>query len=83
MSTVTATLLPKYSGCERTPLQRYHVILWFTIGQSCVDGEGSKVYMHQGALVRSDDKGIADELGPSLGMVDGAAPGDEVDWLSD
>ena len=29
--------------------------------------------MHQGALVRSDDEGVADELGPALRMVDGAA----------
>ena len=83
MSTVTATLLPKYSGCERTPLQQYHVILWFTIGQSCVDGEGSEVYMHQGALVRSDDESVTDELGPPLGMVDGAAPNSNVEWISD
>ena len=81
MSTVTATLLPKYSDCKRAPL--HHIGLRFTIGQSCVDGEGSKVYMHQGALVRSDDESVTDELGPSLGMVDGAAPNSNVEWISD
>ena len=39
--------------------------------------------MHQGALVRSDDKSVTDELGPSLGMVDGAAPNSNVEWISD
>ena len=65
----------------RAPL--HHIGLRFTIGQSCVDGEGSEVYMHQGALVRSDDESVTDELGPSLGMVDGAATNDNVRWISD
>ena len=83
VSTVTATLLPEHASCERTLLQRDPVELRFTIGQSCVDGEGPEVYMHQGALVRSDDESVTDELGPSLGMVDGAAPNSNVEWISD